>query len=312
MYDQAANNYETGGVITNLEPEMQYKLSSDSDYVILEQQGEARAEEAEIAADSAGYTSATSADGGGAPAQSNQAPSGQKIIRSGNIRMEVEHYGEAAASIKSLVNSLGGYVTSENSYVVDYADGRERRYGNISVKVPFDRYEQLFQQTQSLGKVMESGVWADDVTAQYVDLQARIAVFETKYQRLLALLQQSGELETILKIENELASTNADLESLKGQMRYLLSRTDYSTLDINLMEKPIETVEIRATGFAAFGERVGEAFVTGVNRVIRSIGNLIVWLARNIIGLIVFALILWLVWLLGYRRWRKRRNSGDS
>ncbi|MCL1804826.1 MAG: DUF4349 domain-containing protein [Clostridiales bacterium] len=314
MYNEAVN-YDMGLAVDKVQTEMQNQATWSSEYSTTGSYGEARVEEAEAevaAADVAGNTSATNADGGGAPAQSSLAPSEQKIIRTGNIRMEVDHYGEAATSIKSMVDSLGGYITSENSYVIDYPDGRERRYGSISIKVPFNRYDQLFQQTQTLGKVMESSVWADDVTAQYVDLQARIAVFETKYQRLLALLQQSGELETILKIENELASTNADLESLKGSLRYLLSRTDYSTLDVNLMEKPIETIEIRATGFAAFWARLSEAFVTGVNRVIRNIGNFIIWLARNIIGLAIFALILWLAWFLWRRRRRGRRNSEED
>ena len=293
-----------------VEAETQYSMKAEADVLLSESYEvpalESIREEYGSTASAADQGAAAVAGGGLDQAQGDLSPSIQKIIRSGNIRLEVEHFNEAVASIKALTAALDGYVTAENSYVTVYGDGRERKYGNVSIKVPFNRYDQLFEQAQSLGKVLDSSVWADDVTAQYVDLQARIGVYTTKYQRLMALLDQSGDLETILKIENELASTNAELESYKGQMRYLLSRTDYSTLEINLSERDIGSVEIRTI---AFGNRVSESFVLGVNGVIRSFGNLIVWLAGNITGLAVFALVLWLIWLVGFRRWRKRRRE---
>ena len=253
----------------------------------------------------------STATAGGAPVsrepeQSSQAPAEQKIIRTGYVSLEVERFDEAAAAIKSAAAALGGYVTQENRYIID---GRERKAGHITVKIPFDQYDRLTEQAEGLGKVLDSNVRAEDVTAQFVDLRARIEVYETKHDRLLALLEQSGDLPTILAIENELASTSADLESLKGQMRYLQSRTDFSTLEISLTERAIETVVIQTTGFGGFVERVQRAFIYGVNGVIRSFGDLIVWLARNLAGLTILALVFGLCWKLWLKRWWARRKE---
>jgi len=245
-----------------------------------------------------GQTSQLSGDEG--------SPIEQKIIRNGNIRLEVDKFDDTIIAIKALVSSLGGYIINEYSYVHDFP---ERKSGNITIKIPFDKYEELARQTGAFGKVLESQVWSEDVTAQYIDLAARINVYETKYARLLALLEKSGELDTILAVENELATTNAELESLKGQMRYLLSRTDYSTLDINIIEKRIEKTEIRLTGFAGFTQRVKESFYYGINSLIRGLGENVIWMAGNIVSFLITIIIIWLCWIFLLRKlWRRMRG----
>ena len=248
----------------------------------------------------------------GAQASGAQAAAAQKIIRNGNIRLEVDRYDEAYGEIKAAAAALGGYVTQENTYIASIINGHEQKAGYMQIKVPYALFDELIVQTEALGKVLDSGVNAEDVTARYIDLQARIGVYETKYQRLLALLEQSGELQTILAVENELAMTNAELESLKGQMRYLLDRTDYSTLSVNLSEKMAEATEVRLTGFAGFTQRVRESFNMGTNSLIRSIGNIVLWLAWNIVGITLTAILFVVVWVIWLRKWLARRRSRRS
>ena len=257
----------------------------------------------------AGRDSAGRQDTGASDSSGAQAAVAQKIIRNGNMSLEVQRFDDAVAALKAVVNSMGGYVTNESSNLID---GGERKAGNIQIKVPFQRYDELMGQAESLGKVLNSSVWSEDVTAQYVDLQARIGVYQTKHERLLALLEQSGELEAVLSIEKELASTSAELESLKGQMRYLLDRTDYSTLDIYLTERRIEAVEVRLTGWAGFSQRVGESFNLGTNALIRSIGNFIVRLAGNLAALLLLAIVCAAVWFFWRNRRRKQRASREG
>ena len=273
----------------------------------IEETGTVAPNEAAVAG--AGQDNRARQDAGASDSSGAQAAAAQKIIRTGNMSIEVQHFDDAVAAIKAAVNSLGGYVTNESSNLID---GGERKAGSIQIKVPFYRYDELMGQAEALGKVMNSSVWAEDVTAQYVDLQARIGVYQTKHERLLALLEQSGELETVLAIERELASTSAELESLKGQMRYLLDRTDYSTLDIYLTERRIEAVEVRLSGWAGFTQRVGESFNLGTNAFIRSIGNFIVWLAGSLAALLFLAIVCAVVWFIWRSRRRKRRARRDD
>jgi len=244
--------------------------------------------------------------GGHSPA--DQAPQEQKIIRTGNINLEVDRLDEAFSTIKSMAAAVGGYITNEHSYIMYVTDGREYRAGSIQVKIPYNRFNELLGQAESLGKVLDSSVWAEDVTAQFIDLQSRIKVFETKHSRLLAILEQSGELETILAVEKELAETEYELDSIKGQLRYLLDRTDFSTLSISVTEKRIESVEIRLTGFEGFARRVGESFNLGTNSMIRSMGNVVVWLAGNIAGFAFLAILLGFAWFLWLKPWWKKRT----
>jgi hypothetical protein len=240
---------------------------------------------------------------------SSQAAAERKVIRTGGINMEVSSFDEAVTAIKFTVMRLGGYVTYETSYIID---GRERKAGTITARIPFNQYDEMVSQTEALGKVMDSSVWAEDVTSQYVDLQARLSVYETKRERLMALLGESGDLTSVLQVENELAATNAELESMKGQMRYMMSQTDYSTLEITLREKAAESVGIRTTGFSGFIDRVGEAFLLGVNGALRAFGNLILWFVRNLVGLVIMAAVFWLCWILMFRKWLERRKAREA
>ncbi|MCL1849103.1 MAG: DUF4349 domain-containing protein [Clostridiales bacterium] len=245
------------------------------------------------------------------PAQASaaQKPPVQKIIRTGYIGLEADSYDEAYAAIKALAGSLGGYVFYEETYIMGIYNGYERKGGSVQVKVPYDAFDELTEQLESLGKIHDSNIRAEDVTAQYIDIQARLGVYETKYQRLLALLTQSGELESILAVERELAYTSAELDSLKGQLRYLLDRTDYSTLNINLYEKSPEATEVRLTGFAGLAQRTREAFNLGVNSLIRTLGDAVVLLARNITGIAFLAILVFLLWILLIRKWLQRRRD---
>ncbi|MDR1194819.1 MAG: DUF4349 domain-containing protein [Peptococcaceae bacterium] len=243
-----------------------------------------------------------------APAAAS-APVQQKIIRTGNLTLEVEKYDAALIAIKSIVTAAGGYVTGESSYLID---GKERKAGGVDLRIPYDRYEQAVEQAGELGKVLEQSVNAQDVTSQFVDLTARIRVMETKQERLLVLLEQSGRLEDMLAVENELASTNGELESLKGQMRYLSDRTDYSSLYISMSEKAPAAVEIQTTGLAGFGQQLREAFFLGVNGFLRGIGDLAVWLVGSLPGLIIalaVAVFCWLKWLRPFWRARRARRA---
>jgi len=242
-------------------------------------------------------------DAGAYGNESPQPPVEQKIIRSGHLNIEVDRYDLAVADIRFMVSTLGGHVTSESSYIID---GRERRSGHMQLKVPFDRFDYLIEQVEDMGKVFDVSIWAEDVTSRFIDLQARMSVYETKQQRLMALLRQSGELADLLAVERELASTIAELESLKGQMRWLLDRTDFSTLGVSLTEKPVEAVEIRTSGFEGFAQNVKESFFLGVNSVIRSFGNSIIWMAWYLTRFVLIALVLTLLWFLFVRRWVRR------
>lgn len=230
----------------------------------------------------------------------------RKIIRDGQMSLRVDSFDRALEELSAAVAERGGYVVNQNRYS---QDGKSQTSGSVTVKVPYDRFEELVALARELGKATDERVDTQDVTDQYIDLTTRIQVYETKLDRLLELLEQSGDLSEVLAVENELANTRAEFESLRGQLRYLTNQTSYSTLRINLTEKPAEASEIQVEGFAGFWRELKESFVMGINSVISGLGGFFVALAGwlpALIGLGAAALILWKAWLKKWWRSQKR------
>lgn len=225
-------------------------------------------------------------------------PLTQKIIFNGYMRIEVDSFDTVIRSLKEAVAGMGGYIVSEQRYNMD---DQGRVGGQIVLRVPYQDFDAILHQTGGLGKVLEQTSNATDVTTEFVDVQARIGVMEAKETRLLELLEQTGSLADVLAVEQELGYTRAELESLKGRMRYLTNQTDYSTLTVNLQEKPLQASEIKIDGFAGFLLRVKEAFYLGVNGLLRGVSDLLVWLVRSLPTLVLVGAVLYFFW----RRWVK-------
>jgi hypothetical protein len=234
----------------------------------------------------------------------------QKIIYNGNMGLEVDGYEAAVAALKAKVAEMSGYIVSENRYQMD---DKGRLAGDLVLRIPYQSFNTLMTQAGDLGKVTHQSTSARDVTTEFVDVQARLKVMEAKENRLLELLEQTGSLADVLAVEQELANTRAELESLKGRLRYLTNQTDYSTINVSIMEKPLAASEIQVEGLAGLGLRLKEAFLMGINGLISFISNLLVWLVGALPALIIGILILWVLWVKWLRlKWRKWRSTSNK
>ena len=239
------------------------------------------------------------------PSPENRESISRRIIRNGRLSLSVDSFDETLEKLRSTAEAQGGYVVSQDRYTVDE---KERAAGQITVKVPFDRFDEFLNLAKELGKTTDEQVEAQDVTEQYIDLTARLQVYETKLTRLLELLDQSGDLSEVLAVENELAATRAELESLEGQLRYLDNQTSYSTLAVQITEKPLESTEIQVGGFAGLWQEVKESFISGINGLFSGIGSFFVSLAGWLPALILVLLLALILWKAGLKKyWRKQK-----
>lgn len=227
----------------------------------------------------------------------------QKIIYTAYMSIEVDRYDTAAGTLKAAVSEAGGYLTSEEKYMMD---DQGRMAGNLSLRIPSAKFTELLDKAGALGKVTNQSNSAQDVTTEFVDAQARLKVMEAKEARLLELLKQAGSMTDVLAVEQELGNTRSEIESLKGRLRYLSNQTDYSTLNVNLIEKPAAASSIQVKGLAGLWLRVKEAFLMGVNGVINTLSDLVVWIVRVFPAVLILGAIFLVVW----RKWLKAKLKG--
>src|SRR5262245_42469175 len=94
----------------------------------------------------------------------------QKIVHTGTLRITVESYAGSRQAIHELVRKAGGIIGSAQ---VNHQDG-DVSSATMVLRIPADHFDEVVAQLAQLGQVSEESIHADDVTAQWVDLDARL------------------------------------------------------------------------------------------------------------------------------------------
>ena len=149
----------------------------------------------------------------------------RKLIRTGNVSLEVQSVSGAEEEIAAWAKSFGGYVTNANTW----------QYGaGFTVRIPSERFDEAMAQVGNFGRITNRSVSSEDVSDNYYDLQSRL---ETKYilrDKLSSYLSQAKDIKDLLEIERQLNSVIEDIESTETRFKRLSGQIDYSTIYINM------------------------------------------------------------------------------
>lgn len=160
--------------------------------------------------------------------QGSGAVDGRKLKRTAYLTIEVdeeESFPAVIEATRTLTDEYGGYVAGESTT-------------SIEVMIPTERLDEALASVSEKGDVSSKSVRVQDVTAQYVDLEARIDNLEKMRTRIQALMAKSGDMEDMLKAEQELNRVTTELEQAKAQMRRMERDTTYARLHVSV-EKDI-------------------------------------------------------------------------
>lgn len=238
---------------------------------------------------------------GGATIEDRQKV-GDKIIRTGNLDLRVDDAEKRMTEAKALAKQFGGFVDGSN-----LVDNGGVKSGYLTIRVPSEKYDELIAAAKKLAVlVLSENSNSEDVTAQYVDLDARLKAAKAEEAQYLDILKQAKTVEDTLKVTQALSQVRSTIEQLQGQLRYLTDRTDFSTLTIRLTE---ETKIQAPTKLWKPLETFRQAF-QGLIVTLQGFVDFLIGLAIYGIGFILPVVVL--IWL-GYRlvRWviRKLTNK---
>lgn len=226
------------------------------------------------------------------------APAGPMIAQTASLTIVAANYDQASAAVDRLAASQGGYV-QKLATVDQLAAAREF---SATVRVPAAQLAGFLAELRKLGHVEQETRANEEVTDQYVDLQARLKSARASEQRMLELLAtRTGKLDDVLDAERELARIREEIESMEGQRILLAHRVNYATVEIQLREEYREKLDSRSTSTAT---KIWNAAAEGY-------GNL----EDGVIGVLLFllsygpAILFWLAVLLvpGWFVWRRFR-----
>lgn len=221
------------------------------------------------------------------------------MVRRVELEVLVDDVAAAATRARATVSGAGGWVQSE-----EIVPGTEDRPGNGSMvlRVPTSDLDGIITSLGELGEVTFSRSTAEDVTAEYRDVEARVATLEAGAERLRDLIADAPSVESIASLERELTSREAELDALKARMKVLEADVSRSTITLHLAEESddLQTLSQEETGFLAGLGAGWKAFVSSVNVLLTAAGALLPFLA--VAALIGIPLLLW----------RRRRRQGRT
>lgn len=178
--------------------------------------------------------------------------------------------------------------------------GDEERPGHASLvlRVPSEGLEPVLASLGELGTVTGSRSSADDVAAEYRDLEARIATLEASADRLRDLIGEATGVEAIAGLERELSDREADLDGLKARIKVLAEDVARSTVTLHLAEDRADLGQAQElTGFVGGLQQGWSAFATSVSVLLTPLGAVLPFLA---VAALVLLPLLW---------WRRRRRT---
>ena len=232
------------------------------------------------------------------------------IIKNADVRLMVKDTDVAIDRATQVVGDAGGYIVSSRVWYQDYY-GNNLKYASITIGIPVDEFEHTLVRLRDLAvRVVDEVASGDDVTEQYVDLQSQLTNLEATRARIQDFLKDAKTIDEALRINQELANIEAQIEQIKGRMNYLSDRSAFSTITINfepefpaLTPTPTPTAVPTATPIPWNpGETFGEAKNT-VTVLYQGIADFLIWVGVVILPIVVPpALILWALWKLMNRK----------
>lgn len=185
----------------------------------------------------------------------------RQVIKTARLSIEVEDFQGAAKGMEQIAGKAGGYVLSSNSYVT----GTGHRKGSITIRVPETGFLSVIEELQRIGEVKSKSTLGQDVTEEYIDLEARLKNYEKQEARLLEILNKAERVEDILKVEEQLGRVRGEIERLTGRLKYLNERIEMATITLELYEPEPITQSI---GLRNALRQAVAGFITTVNALI--------------------------------------------
>ncbi|MEW5784705.1 MAG: DUF4349 domain-containing protein [Bacillota bacterium] len=216
------------------------------------------------------------------------------VIRNGSMSLTVLNTREAIKDVKNIVDAAAGIVS--DSYLYEFREGQYS--ANLTLRVPVNRFDAVMEQLQDLGKATNIQTGDDDVTMDYLDLEARIKNLEAQEARLREILAMAAKVDEVLAVESELSRVRGEIESMTAQFTYLKDQVSFSTIQLNITEEVIATQNISQAPFENLGGRMKAAFVRSINFILSACAVLLVALTAILPVLIVLipgAAVLWLI-----------------
>lgn len=216
----------------------------------------------------------------------------RKLIKNGHLTFQTDSLANRKAIIDQAVKDFGGYIEQENQYT-----SYDREEVVTTLRVPAIHFDAFLEAVSvGVGTFDDKSIGVDDVTEEFVDVEARIQTKKELKLRYIKLLDKAESITSIMEIEREMATLQAEIESYEGRLKYLSGSVKYATVTLNyyrMLDVPTH-----------FDNKFENAFSNG--------WQALVWFFVALVSIWPFLVILIAVWLIIRFKIKKRKMKKTS
>jgi hypothetical protein len=222
------------------------------------------------------------------------------IVHTGALDLEVADLAASVRQGEQIVTGLGGHVASSQE-----ENSSNRQQAKVTYRVPAERWSEALAALKGLAsKLLTETTQAQDVTAEVVDLDARIANLRASESALQAIMVNATTITDVLKVQSELTSVRGDIESMTAKRELLANRAALGTIDVTY-GVPVAAASL-ATGGWDLGHEI-DAAVAALVRLGQGFASLVIWVAIVVLPVLLPVLLVIFVASRIRRRWLASR-----
>jgi len=169
-----------------------------------------------------------------------QAQGAQKLIQNAIVTLKISKgtFDSISQRVVDIAQAAGGVLFSMQT---SQSDQDVINSGSVTVKVPSDQYTHVLSQLRSLGTVTAIQTNTQDVSGEYVDLQARLKNQQAQQAILIALMAKAQNINDSIAVQNQLSQVTGEVERIEARIRFLDTQTTYATVNVNLIIPVVAT-----------------------------------------------------------------------
>jgi len=182
------------------------------------------------------------------------------IARTAQLTLISTDFVHAREKLEAILKSHHGYI----GQLTMNAPAGAGRSLDAALRVPSAELDVSMTELKKLGRVESESQSGEEVTQQYVDLEARLANARNAEQRLTAVLQQrTGKMQDVLDVEKEITRVRGEIETMEAERKTLSKRVEFATINVKITEE--YKAQLQAPD--SIGTRLGNAAVAGYRHV---------------------------------------------
>jgi hypothetical protein len=206
------------------------------------------------------------------------------IARSAQLILVAADFIHARERLDAILKTHHGYV---GQLTVNAPTGSGRTL-DAALRIPSAELDATLSELKKLGRIESESQNGEEVTQQYVDLEARLNNARNAEQRLSTVLrQQAGKMNDVLAVEKEITRVRGEIEQLEAERKSLSGRVEFATINVKISEE----YKAQLQGPASVGTRLGNAAVAGYRNVADGLLGVAEFALEYGPGVVLFALI---------------------